>query len=126
MKNALERHRCLVKKLLQGLMKERNVSNKFSSVQLCTYVHDFLNKIAYFSQNCLCNWKGNFSPEAELILKQHLIQSNLTNQDDLIAKWTGYVDVIRNNPVNFVVFDNLLDELLQSNEENMLTKVKVS
>ncbi|XP_065216233.1 protein unc-13 homolog 4B-like [Planococcus citri] len=97
-KLAFERHRCLLKILFRRLLIERN---------------DNLN-----------GWKGTFSPEAELILKQHFIQSNLTSQDDLFAKWAAYIDVIDSESVNFDTFDILLDDLLLTCDINSTTKQK--
>ncbi|KAF2898858.1 hypothetical protein ILUMI_07316 [Ignelater luminosus] len=65
------------------------------------------------AQICVWNWKGNFSPQGDVLLTQHKIQSGLSPTDIALAQWTVYSSVHRDHPLSFSVFSQLLDKIIK-------------
>lgn len=58
-------------------------------------------------------WCGNFSPQANQLLTQHIAQSGLTQTEVALCSYSVYAGIHQKHPLNFALFSKLLDQLLK-------------
>ena len=58
-------------------------------------------------------WCGEFSNLAELVLTQHVAQSNLDPTHEAVARWAEFCQVHAEHHLNFQLFDKLLEKLVR-------------
>ncbi|RZC32407.1 unc-13 -like, partial [Asbolus verrucosus] len=58
-------------------------------------------------------WCGNFSPQGEALLTQHIAQSGLAPIEVAMCQWSVYSSVHQNHPLSFTLFSKLLDKLFK-------------
>lgn len=58
-------------------------------------------------------WCGNFSPQANQLLTQHIAQSGLTQTEVALCSYSVYAGIHQRHPLSFALFSKLLDQLLK-------------
>uniref|UniRef100_A0A8D8SPF7 BAI1-associated protein 3 n=2 Tax=Cacopsylla melanoneura TaxID=428564 RepID=A0A8D8SPF7_9HEMI len=60
-------------------------------------------------------WRGDFGLLAQTLMRQHVVQSNLTTTDKSLAEFVEFVSVhVNNQPLSFTVFTALLDTFVDT------------
>lgn len=63
-------------------------------------------------------WNGNFSPQAEALLTQHIAQSGLQPHDVSLAQFVVYSKIHKDHPLSFNLFLHLLEKLIKPLQTN--------
>ncbi|KAK9880351.1 hypothetical protein WA026_010235 [Henosepilachna vigintioctopunctata] len=66
-------------------------------------------------------WCGSFSKQGEAIITQHIIQSGLTPLEATVCQWAVYTKIHQKHALSFVLFSNLLDQLIKPLQSNSIS-----
>lgn len=57
-------------------------------------------------------WTGEFWPESNFIIQQHIAQSNIDSLDEYLCQWTEFINAhVRSPVINYKVFSDILAKL---------------
>lgn len=70
-------------------------------------------------------WNGDFGTDGELLLRQHLAQSNLAFTEDCLSKFVEYVNMHQVKPLNFAILAQLTNHLSVPLKNNSLKEGEV-
>ncbi|KZC08060.1 BAI1-associated protein 3 [Dufourea novaeangliae] len=66
-------------------------------------------------------WCGRWSAPAEVLLMQHSAQRGLLTRNVSLAQWIEYARIHQEHPLNFVVFNRLITDLLRPMENSLFS-----
>lgn len=102
----------------QGVLKVRISFSSGKNNQVAEQEHRHVRRILLLHELDLSQvtpywWCGNFSPQGEQLLTQHIAQSGLGETEVSLCSYSVYAGVHQNHPLSFTLFSKLLEKLLK-------------
>ncbi|XP_063906975.1 protein unc-13 homolog 4B isoform X3 [Zophobas morio] len=102
----------------QGVIKVRVAFSSEKNHQVAQQEHRHMLKILLLHELEVSKvapfwWCGNFSPQGEALLVQHIAQSGLTPAEVALCQLSVYACVHHNHPLSFTLFAKLVDKLVK-------------
>ncbi|XP_069677905.1 protein unc-13 homolog 4B-like [Periplaneta americana] len=124
--------------VLSYAFNKKNKIKKKGEIKLCLTFHYEKNKQAAFQEHRYLienvvlhelkslkvepqSWNGSLSSSGEKILVQHRVQCKISKLTETLAQWVEFSNIHSKHPLSFSIFLSLLQKLVTSIEDNLLT-----
>ncbi|XP_066150952.1 protein unc-13 homolog 4B isoform X3 [Euwallacea fornicatus] len=102
----------------QGVLKVRICFSSGKNNQVAAQEHRHMRRIILLHELEVSKvstywWCGNFSPQAEQLLTQHVAQSGLSPTEVALCSYSVYAGIHHSHPLSFALFSKLLEKLLR-------------